>query len=70
MKEAIRMMKSDQIPATLDKLFSRLLEDGFPYPDQWLKSFLRMVYGIATVIKDLMEEQQYKQAAFGNRKRP
>ncbi|UUZ92524.1 helix-turn-helix domain-containing protein [Paenibacillus sp. P25] len=61
LKEAIRMMKSDQIPATLDKLFSRLLEDGFPYPDQWLKSFLRMVYGIATVIKDLMEEQQYKQ---------
>ncbi|XOK64378.1 response regulator [Paenibacillus elgii] len=61
LKEAIRMMKSDLITATLDKLFSRLLEGGFPYPDQWLKSFLRMVYGIATVIKDLMEERKYKQ---------
>ncbi|MBP1967258.1 response regulator [Paenibacillus aceris] len=59
-KEFIRKTKSEQIVKHVDDWFERILENGMPYPDQWNKAVIRMVSGVASVIKDFVTDQDYK----------
>ncbi|MNH78922.1 HTH-type transcriptional regulator YesS [compost metagenome] len=59
-KESIRKIKSEQIVKLADEWFVRIVENGLPYPDQWKKAVVRMISGVATVIKDFVTDQDYK----------
>lgn len=59
-KESIRKTKSEQVVKHADDWFERILESGMPYPDQWNKAVIRMVSGVASVIRDFVTDQDYK----------
>ncbi|MNO25465.1 Transcriptional regulatory protein ZraR [compost metagenome] len=59
-KEAIRAMKSEMILRLTDDLFSRVLENGLPYREQWLQSIVHLVFHIAPAVKGFLSEEDYR----------
>lgn len=60
LKEYIRTMKSESMINHAEGLFNRVIDNGFPYPDQWIKSVVHMVYHIAPVISDFVSADEYQ----------
>ncbi|CAM4091914.1 response regulator [Paenibacillus alkaliterrae] len=61
LKEYIRTMKSELLINHADALFNRVIDNGFPHPDQWIKAVVHMVYHIAPVISDFVSDDVYQQ---------
>jgi len=59
-RENIRLAKYDAIVRLADELFSRVLENGLPYPEQWRKSIVHFMVHIAAVIKDFTNQEDYR----------
>ncbi|CAM4504705.1 two-component system response regulator YesN [Paenibacillus endophyticus] len=59
-KDCIRASKTELIIQHTDEVFHRTLEEGLPYPKQWQKSIVYLIYNIATVIKDFLSEEDYR----------
>jgi two-component system response regulator YesN len=60
-KEYIRTMKSESLINHAEEVFSRVADNGFPHPDQWIKSVVHMIYHIAPVISDFVSDDYYQQ---------
>lgn len=60
LKESIRKMQSETIASMLDQLFHTILDGGFPHPDKWTQAFIRLYFGVAPVIKDFIDGDEYK----------
>ncbi|MEC0266818.1 response regulator [Paenibacillus anseongense] len=60
-KEAIRKNRNEDILRLADDWFDLVVTGGFPHPDQWQQTVLRMVSAVAVVIKDFVTDQAYKQ---------
>ncbi len=59
-KDYIRTMKMEPIIQHTDELFHRTLENGLPFPEEWQKSIGHLTNNIATVVKDFINEEEYR----------
>lgn len=59
LKETVKQTKNDLVKSIINDIFTKIVENSYPLPNQLIKVVTHMTLNIAAIIKDLIDEEYY-----------